>query len=324
MLEVKKLTSENISSLQELYNNFKKIAREYYKFETQPLEFEQFKAGIQFKALKGYYAEFEGKPIGFLFYVLEEHKAIEINLIHIEEEFRGEEVELEMLEALLDDVKDDKDWIVISYPMLGGQAKFVHKMTHLGFKLIGQAIVRFSLSDTIAPQILTKLVLPSMPEGYSIDSWKPEYLNAAGEIIYESFHTAPDAKFDPRFRTPEGSKKVVKMLSESIIGDFLPACTSVLIHENKPVGICFGNLTAPEIGNIPLIGLMPSAQGKGLSLHLIKNTLTCFIRELIDGKIDCLEVNATVETDNFPALKMYRKVGFKEDYNYPHAYKENE
>ena len=33
------------------------------------------------------------------------------------------------------------------------------------------------------------------------------------------------------------------------------------------------------------------------------------------------EVNASTETDNYPALKMYRRLGFKEDYYYPQAYR---
>ncbi|MGD9581450.1 MAG: GNAT family N-acetyltransferase, partial [Vampirovibrionia bacterium] len=85
-----------------------------------------------------------------------------------------------------------------------------------------------------------------------------------------------------------------------------------------------GNLTTPQKANVPLIGLLPEAQGKGFSLHLLKNTVLSFINEVIEARLDCMEVNATVETDNYPALKMYRKVGFREDYHYPHAYIEND
>jgi ribosomal protein S18 acetylase RimI-like enzyme len=40
----------------------------------------------------------------------------------------------------------------------------------------------------------------------------------------------------------------------------------------------------------------------------------------LDGDLGIFEVNATMETDNIAALKMYRRMGFKEDYNYPHVY----
>ena len=38
------------------------------------------------------------------------------------------------------------------------------------------------------------------------------------------------------------------------------------------------------------------------------------------GKREFSEINVTTETNNYKALKMYRKVGFKEDYCYPQAY----
>jgi GNAT superfamily N-acetyltransferase len=324
MMEIHKITSDNVDKLQDLYNEFKDSAKDYYNFDTTPLDFIQFKKGIIIGILKGFYATIEDKPAGFLFYVIEEHRSVEINIVHITEEFRGEDIEIDLLEEFLDEIKETPGWDVISYPMLGGQSAYVNKITHLGFKLVGQAIVRFHLDDIICPQIVTKLKLPELPEGYSISSWKPEYLEDVSNVIYESFHTAPDALFDPRFRTYEGCKKIVTMLVNSIMGDFLPDCTSVLIEGSKPVGVCFANLTNDQMGNIPLVGLLQSAQGKGLSIQLLKKTLEKFIHDVIEARLDCMEVNATVETDNFPALRMYRKVGFREDYNYPHAYMENE
>lgn len=324
MLEIHKITPENVTQLENIYEEFKGMSEEYYKIETAALEFSHFKKGVELNILKGFFATFEEEPIGFVFYVLEEHRAIEINILHVTEEFHDEDVEFELLEELLEEARNTEGWDVISYPMLGGQSRFVHKMSHLGFKLIGQAIVRFNMTDTISPQIVATLELNDMEEGWSIEQWKPEYLEGTGKVIYESFHTAPDAKFDPRFRSIEGSTKVVKMIADSVIGEFQPACTSVLVKDGKPCGICFGNLTTPQKGNVPLIGLLPEAQGKGFSLHLLKNTILCFINEVIEARLDCMEINATVETDNYPALKMYRKLGFREDYHYPHAYLTNE
>ena len=38
------------------------------------------------------------------------------------------------------------------------------------------------------------------------------------------------------------------------------------------------------------------------------------------GKRDFTEVNVTTETNNYKALKLYRRAGFREDYCYPQAY----
>ena len=48
------------------------------------------------------------------------------------------------------------------------------------------------------------------------------------------------------------------------------------------------------------------------------------IQTLVDwtksGKRNFSEINTTTETDNYQALKMYRHLGFKEDYSYPQSY----
>ena len=38
------------------------------------------------------------------------------------------------------------------------------------------------------------------------------------------------------------------------------------------------------------------------------------------GKRVFSEVNVTTETNNYKALKMYRRIGFREDFCYPQAY----
>ena len=98
----------------------------------------------------------------------------------------------------------------------------------------------------------------------------------------------------------------------------MPDCTSVLLYNDKPVGICFANITAGRIANIPLIGMGKEHCSKGLGLSLLHSSM----KKLLSYYGSTLsEVNASTETDNYPALKMYRRLGFKEDYYYTQAYK---
>lgn len=324
MLEVRKLDANSVETISDLYQEFASLARSYYRFEVDPLDYLTFTNGVSMGLIKGFYAVLDDEPIGFMLYTVEEHGSLEVNIVHVTEDFIDEEIDQELLKAFVEEAKSLENWKVISYAMLGGQSKFVYKMNHLGFKLVGQAIVIFSLEDTIAPQIAMTLQLPELPEGYKLDSWKPTYQQEVSKIIYNSFSKAPDAKFDPRFRSEEGSALVVDLIAKSQIGTFEPDCTTVLLKDEKPVGICFANLTTQTIGNIPLIGINPEVQGNGFSVHMLKSTVTKIIQAVVDGKLSVMEVNATVETDNFPALKMYRKVGFRESYNYPQAYMDRE
>ena len=53
---------------------------------------------------------------------------------------------------------------------------------------------------------------------------------------------------------------------------------------------------------------------------MLKKSVETLIRMADNGERPISEVNTTTETNNFQALKMYRHLGFKEDYNYPQAY----
>ena len=80
------------------------------------------------------------------------------------------------------------------------------------------------------------------------------------------------------------------------------------------------NLTGGRIANIPIVAIRKEHQGKGLSKHMLKHSVEKLIAMADEGTKLISEVNTTTETNNFQALKMYRHLGFKEDYNYPQSY----
>ena len=107
---------------------------------------------------------------------------------------------------------------------------------------------------------------------------------------------------------------------KDLYAEFLPEATTVLLYKGKPAGFCFMNLTGGQIANIPIMALKKEHQGKGLSKHMLKKSVDKLIEMAESGRCPITEVNTTTETNNFQALKLYRHIGFKEDYNYPQAY----
>ena len=82
----------------------------------------------------------------------------------------------------------------------------------------------------------------------------------------------------------------------------------------------FTNITGGKIANIPLVSIKKEHQGKGLAKHLIKKSVETLLNMVQSGERMFTEVNVSAETNNIPALKMYRHIGFKEDYSYPQSY----
>lgn len=154
--------------------------------------------------------------------------------------------------------------------------------------------------------------------------WKPEYGEAIAQCVCDAFSKMNDARWDPRFRTLHGGRAVVRLIEDNAMGLLLPEITSVLLNNGEPVGFCFLIQTDATVANIPLIGVSPTERKKGMGKQLMRHTLMKAVRQIMDQKILLTEINATVDTDSYFALKMYRRFGFQETTHYPHTYFDRE
>ena len=259
-------------------------------------------------------------PTAFLVYTTSISEAVELNLIHC----LGTEDELTkiklLIEKFLELTEVERQTKVVSYPMLGHQAVFTADISKYGFKYIGLAVLRFMMGNASSERILENMKLSERPAEYKIVSYDPSYREDAVRIIHESFRDTQDAIYDTRFKTMEGTKDIINKVVDSIYGEFLPEVTSVLLYNDKPVGFAFANVTGGKIANLPLVAIEKEHRGHGFSEHLLNRSIKTIVDWTKLGKRAFSEVNVTTETNNYKALKMYRRIGFREDFCYPQAY----
>ena len=79
-------------------------------------------------------------------------------------------------------------------------------------------------------------------------------------------------------------------------------------------------LTGGTIVNIPLVGILEEHQGKGLSTIMLKHSIDYVINAIDECNVPIAEINTTTETNNLQAFRLYKNLGFIEDYSYPQAY----
>ena len=318
--EVKLLTSEYYGSFEGLYEDFRQNAMSEYKFELEPLKYKSFIESFQNKLIKCIIYTENNIPKAFLMYTTAISESIELNIIHSENFEDIENRSIELLKFFKSEVKPYRYDKVVCYPMLGQQAKLVGKFAPLGFKFVGIAVFKFIPYDKSSRQILCNCLGKELPNDYSIKHWDNNYMDSAVRVIHEAFENSSDALFDTRFKSLDGTYDILNKIVTNIYADFLPEQTSVLFYKNKPIGFCFANITSGRIVNIPIVGIAKSHQGKGLSKFLLADSLSSVCRLIIDKRIPISEINTNTETNNYPALKMYRHIGFREDYSYPQAY----
>lgn len=320
LLEAKELEQKNYRIFKPLYTDFKNKAYAEYKFELEPLDFDDFIQAVE-KNLINCIVLFEDEiPVSFLVYTTTISEAIELNIIHSLSNENREQRNTALLKSFLEKTKTARTEKIVCYPMLGKQKDFITETSSFGFKFIGIAVLRFMMENTNSKEIFKMASYSELPDEYTLTYWKDEYFNEAVKVINKSFENSCDALFDPRFKTEEGTKDILNKITKNIYADFLPEATTVLLHNDKPVGFCFMNITGRKIVNIPIVGLLEEHRGKGFSKHMLKHSMNQIIKWQETNEKPISEINTNTETNNFQALKLYRHLGFKEDYNYPQAY----
>ncbi len=321
MYTVEPYRDEHYIALGGVYNDFKLKAEMEYKFELQPLEYEDFVKCVKDGLLECLVLTEDGIPTAFLVYTTVISESLELNIIHtVGEESIGHKRRL-LMEKFLEINNDIVKNKVIVYPMLGKQAEFVREITHYGFKLVGLSVVKFSLSSIGSIKILKELSIPQLHHPFSVTDWSEVYFNKAVDIIHNAFKDKSDALFDTRFKSINGTIDIVEKITNGTYGRFLPAETKILLYRDKPVGLCFANLTNDNIANIPLIAVDKKYRSRGYSKLLLKNCVENIVNSAFNQGWSLHEINASADTENYQAIKMYRSIGFKEDYTYPQAYR---
>lgn len=316
--KVQKYTEDIKNIFKGVYNDFKNKAYSEYKFELEPLEYEDFCLSVEQGLINCLVLLEEEIPTAFMVYTTEISEAVELNMIHCIGEENLNEKRKMLMDKFMEINKELLKEKVVTYPMLGAQEQFTPEITKYGFKLVGHAVERFEFSNIHSIQLFKNYTPKALPEWYKIVEWDAKYCDEVINVINTAFKNTSDALFDPRFASKEGCTDILNKIVTSVYGKFLPECTSVLLFNKKPVGICFTNITAGRIANIPLIGMGSEHCAKGLGEAMLQASVAKMISKYIN---QLTEVNASTETDNYPALKMYRRLGFKEDYYYPQAYR---
>lgn len=322
MYNTKFLTANNYGKFENLYEDFRKKAKSEYNFELDPLDYDGFLESIDKDLIKCIVLYDENdKAVAFLVYTTAISEAVELNIIHCLEKSKFSEYSKELLKKFLEVTQNLRKEKIVCYPMLGEQKSLISVIAKLGFKFVGIEVLRFMMKGTPSRDLFSRARVVKLPEDYEVVAWNDKYFDDAVNIIQNAFNDSSDALFDPRFKTIQGTQDIITKIVRNIYAEFMPNATSVLLYKGEPVGFSFMNLTSGTIVNIPLVGIKAEHQGKGLSTIMLKHSMDTIFKEIDIYNSPISEINTTTETNNLQALRLYKNLGFIEDYSYPQAYR---
>ena len=318
MYSTKLLTPEDYENFELIYDDFCSKAKAEYNFELEPIDYDGFLDSVEKGFIDCIVLYDNHRLVGFLVYTTAISEAIELNIIHCTEQENYIDHARELLNKFLELTREIRKQKIVCYPMLGNQKTLIGTVVREGFQFVGIEVLRFKTQGTESKDLFSRARMVELPPNYRVVKWDDKYFDDAVEVIQESFKNSSDALFDPRFKTISGCSDIISKVVKDVYAKFLPEATSVLLYNEQPVGFSFMNITNNSIVNIPLVGVTEEHQGKGLSTLMLKRSMD----EILNNRVmsNVTEINTTTETNNLQALRLYKNLGFLEDYSYPQAY----
>ena len=319
---VQKLEQNDYKIFMGLYNDFKNRAKSDFKFELEPLEYEDFTKAIENKLLKCIVLTENSIPTGFLIYTDVISFSIELNMIYLISDENYETKVRYLIGEFFTQEADVLKEKVVTYPLLGEQVNYKETLREFGFQGVSQTVLKFDLSN---PSCITKLnsVRDLKPQSdHIMTNWDEKQFDKVVKLIHNNFKYTNDASFDPRFRTYEGVKDIITKITNSVYGEFLPQYTKMVHKDFKIIGICFVNVTGDGIVNIPLVAVEKQYRNKKLGKKMVSLAVKDILETKINEEKPYKEVNVTTDTFNPSSVKMYESCGFITDYEYQQCYYE--
>lgn len=320
MYETVVLEEKYFRVFQGAYNDFRLKARTDYKFEIDPLNYEDFIESFKKGLISCIILLEDSIPTGFLAYTTVPHDVIELFVVHV---LGLEDLENKrkcLFDKFMEQTRGIRKHSVVSYAMLGVQESFKKEVAAHGFSFIDTGVVVFDIKNKQLIKDVSQFNFMDLPIGYKLTPYRDIYFEELSEVIYNCFKDSSDVNFDVRFGSIDGCRDITHKITTSIYGRFLPQASKILLYENKLAGFCLANVTGDGIANLPLIGILPEHRGQKLSKSLVKASVLDIIK-LHQGRIvELNELNASLDLNLQSAVKMYESVGFVQSYRYSQAF----
>jgi ribosomal protein S18 acetylase RimI-like enzyme len=326
---VSPLTAQ-LDNLEPLYSAYSAVAQSDYGWPEAMVPFEVFKSLCEQGAFQGYVAcDLLSKiPAGLLVLEVSDYGVIEPRILYVSPDAGTKSVLDTLFKQFMKDLEKSGGWKSVSFAMLGpAMRELAQYMPWYGFKPVAQASVVFDLLNPMTAQVFQCYEASALPPGLGLKvvDWKAATKlmpkRVLEKVIHEAFESSVDALWDPRFWGVESIADIVRFVTEGHYGTFFPEASRLVLNaKNNPVGFCFLSQLGGSEANIPLIGVAKAYRRQKLGPLMVAAVLRHVIQDVMSQKLYIKTITATVATDNTPAIRMYRSLGFCEQYWYPHVY----
>jgi Acetyltransferase (GNAT) family len=147
----------------------------------------------------------------------------------------------------------------------------------------------------------------NLPAGLELRAWSEEDLTPAARLICEAYRCHPDSLINDQYRTIHGSTRFLNnIVRYAGCGTFSAPVSHVIVDRTRrePVALILGSRVSPQSGHITQLCVHPAYRRKGLARLLLSIAAFGFMRQ------GATEISLTVTEANDQAIELYRQEGY--------------
>jgi ribosomal protein S18 acetylase RimI-like enzyme len=255
--------------------------------------------------LPGYAALEAEHPVGYVFSVYEDTKAIigeVFALAGADGSGSAHAVEETLLKHLLELLMNSPQVERIESQLLLHPAGS-HSPTfrESGFEVFRRLFMVQMLNGSEEPPAL------ELPAGLDLRSWNENDLGAAARLICEAYRSHPDSLINDQYRTLHGSSRFLSnIVRYSGCGTFSAPVSHVVVDRARRelVALVLGSRVSPQSGHITQLCVHPAYRRRGLGRLLLAVAAFSFMRQ------GATEISLTVTEANQQAIALYQEEGY--------------
>jgi ribosomal protein S18 acetylase RimI-like enzyme len=256
------------------------------------------------RVLPGFVATEDGRPVGYVFCVYEQHKAVIGDVFATANgRERANRIEGRLLEHTLELLQSTPGTRRIETQLLlHPKGQFREVFTQNSFDAYPRVFMERPLRRERAAEML------AVPASLHLRSWQENDFAAAGRLIALAYQGHLDSVINDQYRTTAGSLRFLhNVVRFPGCGQFDPATSQVLAHRDSEelAGIVLCSRVNVDTGHVTQLCIEPSLRHSGLGRLLLMQCMQALSTQGLNY------ISLTVTEGNQEALALYRRIGFK-------------
>lgn len=259
---------------------------------------------LDLRALSGYALVDGQTPVGYSYYVHEDHKVL-IGDLFVSEPYRTLEAQHTLLRHVVETAENTP-----GVERIEGQLMMLESPAVPSLYPASQLAVferNFMMAEGIGG--LRREVFGRKPSSEIVfEPWTEEFTEATAGLITRSYRSHIDSEINDQYRSVAGARRFLhNIIQYPGCGAFYApaALMAIDLKTGELCGISLTSLVETDVGHITQICVSPERRTTGVGSELLWRS----IRSFCDRRCDA--VSLTVTASNAGAVRLYERVGFQ-------------